>query len=355
MPPTATAAPTALLYGTTPVRLGRVRPDVRPQALRLGAFLDKSAKPPPDQIDYLTKAAGIDRMYGNGDFGCCVWSGKAHAAGIWSGNDGAPPVLATEREVIDQYLAYTGGRDVGSVITEVLEIFRTRGITMGGVKHKIDGWVAIDNRDPNESKIGLLSLGGGCVGFNVPGEWMNTPNGGIWDTPRSYSFVGGHDVEAIDYNRTGVRVATWAGTRTITWRAFADPRIVDEFYGMLSGDWYNSDLLAPNGIDVSRLKAFLAAFANHGDLPDWEPNNPPPPPPPPPPSPPPPPGPDPYVLKGKGTVLPVKLVEPARKVSVYLGPVLGTRTIEIPAAEITVPGQTIEVESPFPVGARPGS
>ncbi len=308
----------------TVVRLGRIKPAARPQALRLATFLDRSlvaANPPPKSVDYLSAAGGIDQMYANDRYGDCVVAGKFHAAGIWSGNDKQVPIVGTDKEVVNQYFAICGPGDNGCVITEVLNVYKGRGLTMGGVARKIDGYVAVDNTDETEVKVAIHIFGGLCIGFNVPSEWMDVGDGGTWDTPISGRFVGGHDVQIIDYNETGVRLSTWGGTRTMTWRAFKNTRIVDECYAMLSPNWYNEDNVSPGGIMVNDLKTALTALAGDGPLPPWEPPVPVPPQPPTPPVPP--------------TPVPHPVVFPAYKGSFRL-PILGA--IEVNLTPVTSAG-----------------
>ncbi len=71
----------------------------------------------------------------------------------------------------------------------------------------------------------------------------------------------------IDYDNNGVWIATWGGTRQITWRAMASRTWVEEADLPLSPDWYGSDSLAPNGIASAQLRADLAKLGG-GVIPD---------------------------------------------------------------------------------------
>jgi hypothetical protein len=275
------------------VKLGRIRPPALPMVPRLSRYMAPMASPPPAAVDYSAKARdSIQRIYANDKYGCCVISGKAHAVGVWSGNDGPTTIVGADSEIVSEYKRICGPGDNGCVITNVLDAMRSGGLLLGGSKRKIDGYVAIEPTSADQVKVALIVFGGFTIGFNVPSAWVGQAayDGGVWDTPRSYSFVGGHDMRAVGYNDKGVQFATWGFIVTVTWRAMSDSRIMDEAYAELSPDWYGSDKLAPSGIDAAKLKDDIDAFSR-GELPDWQPVAPDPPAPPdPPPIPPPTPG-----------------------------------------------------------------
>ncbi len=264
------------------VRLGRIRPVARPVALKFGEFLDesKALAALPASINRRDKAAvALARMYLNDKYGCCVISGKMHNLGLWSGADDAAVVMATDQEVYSQYQSICGRGDNGCVITHVLDVMRSKGLTAGGVKHKIDGYVTVDNRSQIQTKAAQYFFGAGTIGINLPDAWTEDA---VWDVTNS-RIVGGHDVSPIDYDEKGVYVASWGRIYLITWAAFSVTRWVEEFYAMLAPLWYGSDNLAPCGLDVTALKKALALLGG-GEIPPI-------PEPPPPPEPPTPPGP----------------------------------------------------------------
>ncbi len=262
----------------TPVKMGCVIPAARPMALQLSQYLAQPV-PLPDEIDYASKAmSAIHAMFLNSQWGCCVISDRFTKVGVWSGNDTDKVIVGSDQEVFNAYRIFSPVGDQGCVVTEVLNYFMNRGLTMGGRLHKIDGYVALDNRDQQQVKTGAIIFGGGTLAFHLPKEWyQNAVDGAVWDTPRRYDFIGDHDVAIIDYNKIGVRVKTWGRLLTITWAALGDPRIFVECYCELGPDWYNDDLISPSKFKVEDLKADLLKFSR-GDLPPWEPSVPPPPP-----------------------------------------------------------------------------
>lgn len=335
--PSATRAlPAGAPAPMRPVKLGRRKPVARPLVPRLSAYFQgfSAATPPPASVDYSAKAkAAIAQVYGNDQAGDCVIAGKTHAVGVWSGNDTGTPVIGSTSEALSEYHRLCGPGDNGCVITDVLDAMKSGGLSVGGQRRTIDGYVALNPADPDQVKVALIVFGGFTIGFNVPNSWMgrNAYDGAVWDDPGFFIPVGGHDMRAVGYNATGVQFATWGFVVTMTWKALADSRIVDEAYVELSPEWYGSDKLAPSGIDADGLRADLAKIGS-GDLPDWQPPAPEPTPTPnPTPNPTPTPVPVPsggFTITLQGTAVPVSLPAPA-PVPVPVSPESGSITEEL--------------------------
>lgn len=260
------------LKGGRRVKLGRVIPKAKPMALRLANYLDMEkvrANPPPEEVRYSAKCMdSLRRMYLNDREGDCVVASFMHQMGLWSGNDADSGglVQATDQEVHAQYHEIGGPGDNGLVITDFMDVARSKGIRAGGKTYKIDGYVAVGNSDPLRTKVAHYLFGGLKLGVNLPADWLNSDEGGVWDVTRS-RIVGGHDVLVVDYDREGVTVSTWGGLRKITWRAYTDRIWVTETYALLAHLWYGNDELAPSGVKVGQLQADMEKLSG-GDIPD---------------------------------------------------------------------------------------
>lgn len=348
------------------VKLGRNIPRSRPQAYNLRDYVNHLEDLPiPAAVDWYTKAAvSIARMYLNDRYGCCVFSGKAHNLGVWSANDpdsaGGTTVVCTDKEISDQYFAYTGGYDNGAVIYEVLDYMKKPGFLASGKRYTIDGYVSVDWRSKELTQVALAVFGTGSIGINLPSAWSSEA---VWDVTNT-RIVGGHDVSPCGYGARvigttadGVVVSSWGRLYLITWPAWVSTRWLDEFYVAIPTYlWTGADRIAPSGVNYDQLKVDLAYLSN-GDLPPLPPPTPTPPPLPPsppvpvppptplPPVPPPPPAPLPPVLTGTGVVNPVVVTIPAQNVTVR-GPLGGSYSGVVPAQTITVPGQPITVSVP---------
>lgn len=282
--------------GGVPLRevcLGRVAPDPALAAAvpRFAEFLMGGAEPPPEKSwlnDEAMKSAKM--VLANDRYGNCVIASDLHAEGVSSANESGTATLSSDSEAVSEYFRLCGhlGNDVGCIITQVKDAKMTGGISCGGKRRKSLGYAAIPPSNELAVKTAILIAGAGVnIGFNVPSKWMGsaTYDGAVWDLPITGSrWMGGHDMRAISYNAIGVQFSTWGVVVTMTWRALADARIVDEMYVELPESW-NTDGTAPSGIDTAGLKAALEAF-RAGKVPEWQPTSPPPPAPPSPPVPP---------------------------------------------------------------------
>lgn len=281
------------------VALGRRFPDPltlkakRKRIANLGDFVDYRAWTPPPSTNYRAKSGDtLSRMYLNDQYGCCVFSGKYHNLGGWSANDSdaGPTVLATDAEVKKEYFDYTGGADNGALIYEVLDRMKVgkRGLVAGGKKYFIDDYVEVDWTNKLLTQFSIYAFGPASIGINLPRAWTSNA---VWDIPTGSGaqVVGGHDVSPFDYQGTaidttaeGVIVSSWGRTYLIPWRAWLKRPAnyndwgISEFYSMLAPLWYNADHLAPNGLQVDKLRAYLAKIGG-GDVPDIEPPTPTPP------------------------------------------------------------------------------
>ena len=277
------------------VKLGRLIPTTPPKAVKLESFFHRPANLMglPENLDYWTKAASsIRRMYLNDRLGCCVITGKMHQLGVYSANNfGADKtILATDAEVQNQYVSICGAGDNGCYITAVLNTWMQKGLVAGGKIYPLDGYAAVEPSNLVLLKTAIHIFGSVTFGIDLPSAWLNTDDGEQWDVTNSGS-VGGHDVCALGYDHRGVIIATWGGTRVITWAALESRAYIDECYVQLAPAWYQDARLAPSGFDVAGLKQAMEDFKS-GKLPDDpDPTVPPPPPAPPVPAPPTPAGP----------------------------------------------------------------
>lgn len=248
------------------VKLGRIRPKSRPQALRLAVYMS-TASAPPDTVDYYTKAAAsISHMYLNDTYGDCVIAGKYHAEGVWSANEGGTAVTGSDQEVYSAYQTICGPGDNGCVITDVLDYFKNKGLSFNGVTKKIDGYVAIDWTNKLQVQVALYLFGAITIGINLPEAWTSSA---IWDVTNT-QIVGGHDVTVVGYNSQGVQISSWGRVYTITWPAFTDRRWLEESYAILAPDWYSKANVSPCGVDLSTLQADLAKLGS-GTIPPIDP------------------------------------------------------------------------------------
>lgn len=249
------------------VKTGRVKPKARPQSLHWGNYLSDDPTGYPTAVDYATPAkACIASVLLNDRKGCCVISDTGHGVGVYDANELGLATIPTDREIAAAYQSLKAGPgDSGCIISHVLDVWAQVGITLGGRRRKIDGYVAVDWRKKG-LVMAAIDLNGGCrFGIDLPEEWYNTPDGGTWNLTNS-AIVGGHDVRGVQYDEDGVWVATWGGKRLMPWAVVTGAPQIDEAYTELSPDWYAKAATSPTGLDAASLKADLALIGQ-GNLP----------------------------------------------------------------------------------------
>ncbi len=220
----------------------------------------RMAAAPPDVVSWGDKAArAIGQMYGNDQQGDCVIASAMHQVGLWTANDkdSGGEAVGTTSEAITQYHQFCGAGDNGCDISSVSDIIKSRGLVVGGKTFRIDGYASVNNSDKVLVQTAILEFGSIKLGIDLPSAWADAPDDGVWDVTNT-GVVGGHDVPCIGYDQRGVWIATWAGKRLITWAAFLSKRWISEAYVILAPAWYNSDSLAPNGINATTLMAYLS-------------------------------------------------------------------------------------------------
>ena len=265
--PMAPRAKAVLNPPSRQAKLGRLPGKPAAHAPRLAEFLPAGgAWVPPEIVDWSPKALeSIGRDFGNRDWGNCVIAGKAHALGVWTGNDSdsGGEVVATDDECVREYHRVCGPGDPGCYIGAVLDEMVRNGLTLGGQKRKLDGYVAVDAGNPSMVKAAIALFGSLCIGLEYLQAWQSS---NVWANVNSPS-LGGHDISAVSYDPRGVVVMSWGARYLIPWDTMGNSRIVQECYAMASPNWYNGDRVAPSGLDVPGLRAAFAALAG-GHLPD---------------------------------------------------------------------------------------
>jgi hypothetical protein len=265
---------TLQLHDGRTVKLGRNSPKAKPRTLRFASYFDPAKVHPPASVDYAAKAMpALQRMYLNDTYGDCVIAGKGHALGVWTGNAYGTPVQATDHEIYNTYQSWCGPGDNGCVITDVLDLMKSRGFLASGKAYKIDGYVSVDWTNPLEVQVALYMFGALTLGINLPADWDGRSE--VWDVSRA-RILGGHDVTAVGYDERGVQVSSWGRIFTITWPAFLSREWVEECYAILSPNWYDNGNRSPSGFDAAKLAADLQKLGD-GIIPDLDPPSPTPP------------------------------------------------------------------------------
>src|SRR2546425_8758875 len=128
---------------------------VRPR-LHLGQFLTGTYPPAPAVVDYTSKVPEWP-MYGNDQYGDCVWAMIGHSIEAATSYGRGATVEVTDADVLKGYSDVTGFRpddpstDQGTVIQDALDYWRKTGV--GG--HKILAFAQVDIHNPSEVDAAL--------------------------------------------------------------------------------------------------------------------------------------------------------------------------------------------------------
>ena len=202
-------------------------------------------------IDYL--------MLANDQIGCCTISGFYHLRmNMQAVANAGTPLVVTDQEVISDYSAITGynpndpSTDNGANCIDVLNWYRQKGT--------IAGYVALDQGNIEQIKIGTFLFGGAYIGFNVPQSMVDQLNNGQdpdWSySPSDKASGEGHCVTPVGYGRDGLAVISWGKVYRTSWDFWN--AWVDEAYSIVSKDWIKASGVSPTGLDLNGLLADMA-------------------------------------------------------------------------------------------------
>jgi hypothetical protein len=246
------------------VKLGKLPPRLDERTLSLSRYVDRGTLPtPPARLD-LGGAVRDWPMYANDRVGDCTTAAAAHMIEAWSAAASGRAVEVSEHSVLAAFDAVkivdpvTG--EEGAVELDVLNWWRTSGID----GHEIGAFAAVDRGDHLLVRAAAYVFGGAYIGLELPlrareqslWDWTGSERGP--DAPGSW---GGHAVDVVAYDESGLTVVTWGALQTMTW-AFWD-HYCDEAYCIISVDFLSRGA-TPAGFDLAALARDLALVAERG-------------------------------------------------------------------------------------------
>ena len=251
------------------MKLGRKRPPHRAK-LALKKYLDCSLLPmPPTFVDYASKAVdALANVYENDVLGDCVIAGGYHCVGVWTGNAGAAPFVATRDQIIADYAAIGGyvpgdpSTDNGCDEQTALRYWSQKGFADGS---KIAGFCGVDATDIRETMTAIYLFEDLLLGIELPDEWLRDTYAETWSIAGDPNPANGHCVVVVGYDGRGVQIATWGMIKTITWSALAKycaPSSGGEMYVLFDRDELEATGKSPAGFDALALLADLALLSS---------------------------------------------------------------------------------------------
>jgi len=199
-------------------------------------------------------------MLKNDEIGDCGMVGPAQIIRVTSANAGRE-IIPTAPAVVAEYSALSGytpanpDSDVGLVLTDVLQKWKSDGLDIDGSgrKHKILGYLALNPKNRTELEWAINLFGAVLQGHTLtqlamtdPVYWEVTPNK-VDQTP-----VGRHCTAAFSFNVAGTDNVTWGQFRLA--RPAFDALFLDESYAVLTEDWALPDGIAPSGFSTGELE-----------------------------------------------------------------------------------------------------
>ncbi len=188
-------------------------------------------------------------MYGNDRIGDCTTAAAGHMIEAWSAAATGRAVEVTEQAVLKAFDAVkvvdpdTG--EEGAVELDVLKLWRDTGI--GG--HAIGAFAALEPSDHDLVRAAAYLFGGVYIGIELP---LRAQTQRIWDwaggdegrdAPGSW---GGHAVDIVRYDESGLTAVTWGMLQELTW-SFWD-HYCDEAYCIISADFLSNGV-TPAGLE----------------------------------------------------------------------------------------------------------
>ena len=264
--------PVKSITSSRTLKLGRNRP-IGGRKLKLGDYLNtETVGSIPSSVNYGGLAtAAIRQMYLNDQLGDCVIAGIAHLVGVFTANAKRPEALYTDAQITALYSAIGGyvpdnpATDQGCDEQTALNYWMNTGAPAGS--HRIHGWVSVDANNLHEVQTALYLFENLVFGIELPDAWINpapAQSGFIWDTSSSPADpANGHCVVGFGYDSTGVNIATWGMTGTITDTAvaqYAGGSSGGELYTVVSHDAIcRAANRAPNGVKWGNLLSDLGS------------------------------------------------------------------------------------------------
>ena len=229
-----------------------------PRDLKRRLMLANYAAALPDPPPVVNGYRRLTRFpkFGNDQYGDCGFASASQLRQVWTFNDAdTPDVLNSDADTIRAYLAYTGGRDDGSVLTEVLKLWQHSGIC----GQRIEGYVGVDPNDHREIQQAIAIFGGLYTGFTLPAGWFDDMS--HWTLANSHTrMIGGHSVAICSYDQRQRTYGVYTWGKIVPMDFDALPQFFTELYAVLAGDWYGPDGICPNGLDVKALREDLEAI-----------------------------------------------------------------------------------------------
>jgi hypothetical protein len=243
-------------------KLGRRPYDPTKPAVHLDVHLRGTVPPNPAVADWLSKVVAWP-IYGNDQYGDCVWAMIGHMIEAWTQYAGTGAVEVTTEQLLAAYSAVTGfnpadpNTDQGTNIQDALNYWRTTGVA----GHKIVVFAKVDHTSPTEVEAAINLFGSLAVGVNLPASAQTQFNAGQeWTVVDGSPIEGGHAIHAGAYDTAAkdARITTWGAVQTLDdpwWTSY-----VEEAWVVVTPEWVAATGQSPSGLDLTGLGEDFASL-----------------------------------------------------------------------------------------------
>ena len=251
------------------MRLGKKEYEHDSRTLMVTPFLAPEIIAPP-KFDFDKGRAAFPRhMWGNDQYGDCVFAGRAKHLLSLERIEQRRNIPLYDTDVINLYKALTGCQspgdphDTGYVILYAMRDWRNNGWTTpyANRNFKIAAYGELEPKDGDQLRRAVYALSGIHMGLWLPRAAQHMGN--VWDyngetTPEfKPGSWGGHLVYCKAYDKTGIKALTWGEEITLT-NSFVD-KYCDEAWAVV--DNFDSWRVKQT-IDVEALQRKLQSITN---------------------------------------------------------------------------------------------
>jgi hypothetical protein len=256
-----------------PLQYGRKPRDFTRPALTLEHYLTAGGLPPAPAGD-VDRCALVPKwpMYGNDQWGDCVWAMIGHMIQSWSAYAGTE-VSVPKASLLKGYSDVTGfdpnagppgnnPTDQGTNIQDALAYWKFTGIKDStGTYHKIAGYAAFgDCHNIVLTKQVVSTFGSVALGVNFPVSGMDQFNAGEpWTYVPGSPIDGGHAYPRVKVSGGGLDVytdITWAKAQRESLRF--NLNYTEEAWAVVSQDWIDANGVDITGLNLTQLLADMA-------------------------------------------------------------------------------------------------
>jgi len=197
-------------------------------------------------------------MYGNDQYGDCVWAGAGHEHILWN-KEAGKIVNFTDQSILAAYSAVTGfnpndpNSDQGTDMEEAAKWRRHVGLLdTNNERHPVGAYLDIEvgNIDMIKQAAYLYSAVG--IGIQFPASAMDQFNAGKpWSIKYRSPIEGGHYVPVVGYDSRYIYVVTWGKIQPCTYGFIR--KYMDEGIVYLSHDFITGTGKSLEGFDMQTL------------------------------------------------------------------------------------------------------